>query len=183
MNKLREISHLIANFNIACHLRYAGIGEPHRFIYFVLGITLLLISSSLFLGPGYNMLINIPVISILIFSRLHYLHTPGLKPRVKLGAPMPDFSGKIEMGSTERLDKHSWLALEFMDLVFNMKPGNYLITDESSLEDFVAGSDNRDEEINHLWDTISKIYGIKSEYVKSTYIVDILDLIAVESRH
>jgi hypothetical protein len=54
------------------------------------------------------------------------------------------FKGKkITSASTERIDEFTQLSSEFMKQVFNLEPGEYLITDESDLLDFtdMASSD------------------------------------------
>jgi hypothetical protein len=45
----------------------------------------------------------------------------------------PFKSKRIELASTEELDMFRSLAEEFMEAIFCMEPGSYLITDESSL--------------------------------------------------
>jgi len=54
--------------------------------------------------------------------------------------PRGPFKGKrIELAPTEELDMFRSLAEEFMEAIFCMEPGSYLITDESSLRDFKGG--------------------------------------------
>ena len=55
--------------------------------------------------------------------------------------PRGPFKGKrIEFAPTDELDMFRGLAEEFMEEIFSMEPGFYLITDESSLWDFQVNS-------------------------------------------
>ena len=55
--------------------------------------------------------------------------------------PRGPFKGKrIEFAPTDELDMFRSLAEEFMEEIFSMEPGSYLITDESSLWDFQVNS-------------------------------------------
>lgn len=52
------------------------------------------------------------------------------------------FKGKkIEMASTAGIDLFEAIAEEFMSRIFGFEPGEYLITDESSLTDFIGVAD------------------------------------------
>ena len=55
--------------------------------------------------------------------------------------PRGPFKGKrIEFAPTDELGMFRSLAEEFMEEIFSMEPGSYLITDESSLWDFQVNS-------------------------------------------
>lgn len=47
---------------------------------------------------------------------------------------------KIELVPTAGISLFQAIAEEFMSRVFGYEPGDYLITDESSLADFIGGS-------------------------------------------
>jgi hypothetical protein len=49
------------------------------------------------------------------------------------------FKGKrIEFASTAGVDRFQTISEDFMRRIFNFEPGEYLITDESSLRDFTG---------------------------------------------
>ena len=53
--------------------------------------------------------------------------------------PNGPFQGKrIELAPTEGVDLFTEAGEEFMQRIFGLEPGSYLITDESSLADFVG---------------------------------------------
>jgi len=77
--------------------------------------------------------------------------------------PSGPFKGKkIEVASTEVVDMFQSLAEEFMEAIFEMEPGSYLITDESCLRDFKGVG------AMHL----SEIYG----RIQSAFAVDVNDM-------
>jgi len=63
---------------------------------------------------------------------------------------------KIEMASTAGVHMFEEIAREFMLQIFGLEPGAYLITDESSLRDFVVADDMK------LADIHRKIEGVFS---------------------
>src|SRR3990172_2056622 len=68
------------------------------------------------------------------------------------------FKGKkITFASTERIEEFTQLADDFMEKVFDLEPGEYLITDESDVLDFteMASSDT-----SEIWHRIEAIYGV-----------------------
>jgi hypothetical protein len=66
------------------------------------------------------------------------------------------------MASTARIEMYDDIAEEFMSHIFGLEPGEYLITDESSLHDFI-GVDNLE---------IAAIHG----RIREVYAVDVSDL-------
>ncbi len=63
----------------------------------------------------------------------------GNKKRVLRRGP---FKGKtIEMASTAGIEMYEDIAEKFMSHIFGFEPGEYLITDESSLHDFIGVDD------------------------------------------
>ena len=73
--------------------------------------------------------------------------------------PSGPFKGKkIELAPTTSVDLFVEVGEEFMLRVFGFEPGAYLITDESSLADFV---DVDDMDMLAIQEKIQGIYGIK----------------------
>lgn len=68
------------------------------------------------------------------------------------------------------MQKTRTLAADFMMEVFDFMPGDYLITDESSLRDFTefASADT-----SPIWSRITRIYAIGKADVPSERLVDI----------
>jgi len=86
---------------------------------------------------------------------------------IKRGA----FRGKkITYASTDRVEEFRKLAGEFMMEVFDFLPGDYLITDESSLRDF---TDFASSDTSPIWCRITEIYAIARAEVPSERLVDI----------
>ena len=81
------------------------------------------------------------------------------------------FKGKkITFASTERIEEFAQLANDFMEQVFDLEPGEYLITDESDLLDFTEmGSSDTSE----IWKHINDIYGVALSDVGSGRLVNI----------
>lgn len=86
------------------------------------------------------------------------------------------FKGKkVTFASQERIEEFTQLADEFMERIFDLEPGEYLITDESDVRDFteMASSDT-----SEIWARIDGVYGIVSAEVRSGRLVDIFTEIA-----
>ena len=81
------------------------------------------------------------------------------------------FKGKkITFASTERIEKFTQLADDFMEQVFDLEPGEYLITDESDLLDFTEmGSSDTSE----IWKRIEEIHAVALADVGSGMLVNI----------
>lgn len=89
--------------------------------------------------------------------------------------PSGRFKGrKIVFASTDVLDLFPTLAEEFMEAIFQMEPGTYLISDESCLRDF-EGVDDMD--LRAIEATIRATFGIDVNNVESVKIVDVLSQI------
>lgn len=67
---------------------------------------------------------------------------------------------KIELASTAGVSAFAAIADEFMSRVFGYEPGDYLITDESSLHDFTGVGDMELKDIQQK---------IRDEYQLGTY--------------
>ena len=88
--------------------------------------------------------------------------------RIIRGGP---FKGKrIELAPTERLEMFRGFAEEFMESIFCMEPGSYLITDESSLRDFKGVEEL---ELPNIHRRILEVYGIDVSDIVSGNLVEI----------
>jgi hypothetical protein len=81
------------------------------------------------------------------------------------------FKGKtITYASTERIEEFTQLSHEFMEQVFDLEPGEYLISDESDLLDF---TDFGSSDTTETWKRITEAYGVSLADVGSERFVDI----------
>lgn len=86
--------------------------------------------------------------------------------------PSGPFKGKrIELAPTDRIDVLQSLAEDFMEAIFEMEPGSYLITDESSIRDFrgVEDMDRRD-----MHEKIRSVFDVDVTDIESGNLVEIL---------
>lgn len=85
--------------------------------------------------------------------------------------PSGPFKGKkIDFAPTNGIDKFFGISKEFMKKIFNFEPGEYLITDESSLHDF-TGLDEM--ELSDIQIRIQDEYGIDVSDVESVNLIEI----------
>lgn len=85
------------------------------------------------------------------------------------------FKGKkITYASTERIDEFTQLSSEFMEQIFDLEPGEYLISDESDVLDF---TDMGSSDASEIWKRITEIYGVSLADVGSGRLVDIFAVI------
>ncbi len=77
---------------------------------------------------------------------------------------------KVTYASTDRVEEYGKIAGEFMLEVLDFLPGDYLITDESSLRDF---TDFGSSDTSPIWNRITEIYGIERADVPSDVLADI----------
>lgn len=86
------------------------------------------------------------------------------------------FKGKkIELASTGGIDLFRDIADRFMSRIFDLEPGDYLITDESSLADFVGVGDL---ELHDLGRKIHQLYGLDVSDVEGGNLLQIFARIA-----
>lgn len=78
---------------------------------------------------------------------------------------------KITFASSNRIDELRKVADEFMFEVFEYCAGEYLISDESTLEDFIALESGN---VEPIWKCIENCYGIRDKDVSSNKLVDII---------
>ena len=85
--------------------------------------------------------------------------------------PSGPFKGKkIELAPTDGVDMFQSLAEEFMEAIFGMEPGSYLITDESSLRDFKGVGDL---ELADMHRKIRCVYDVDVSDIQSGNLVEI----------
>jgi len=85
------------------------------------------------------------------------------------------FKGKtITYASTDRIEEFTRLSNEFMEQVFDLEPGEYLISDESHLRDF---TDFGSPDTTETWKRITKVYGVSLADVGSGRLVNIFTAI------
>jgi hypothetical protein len=81
------------------------------------------------------------------------------------------FKGKkVEFAPSDRIEDLRQVADDFMIEIFDFVPGEYLITDESTLRDF---TDMGSSDTSPIWNLISDIYQIERHDVPSDKLVDI----------
>jgi len=90
--------------------------------------------------------------------------------------PAGHFKGKrITIADTDRVEDHREIAGEFMAEIFGLSPGEYAISDESGLSDFVSFDQDR---TNELWNRVAACYAVNAADVGTDRLVDIFDAIA-----
>jgi len=82
---------------------------------------------------------------------------------------------KITFASTDRVDEFGRLASEFMEEIFELLPGEYLISDESDIRDF---TDFGSSDTSDIWKRIKGLYGFEQSDVGSGRFVNIFAEIA-----
>jgi hypothetical protein len=82
---------------------------------------------------------------------------------------------KITISSTDLVDGYSDMAAHFMSAIFDLDPGDYLITDESDVLDF-APMDESDA--TDIWRRVETTYGVAPSDVSSGRLVKIFEAIA-----
>lgn len=85
------------------------------------------------------------------------------------------FKGKkIEFASTAGVDRFQTISEDFMRRIFNFEPGEYLITDDSSLRD----STGLDEvELSDIHRRVLDLYGIDVSDMRSGNLLEIFERI------
>lgn len=81
------------------------------------------------------------------------------------------FKGKrITFASTDRVKEFKAISDDFMFEVFDLEPGDYVISDESDLLDFVSFAE---EEAVGAWDRMQGRYALNRESLQSTRLIDV----------
>ena len=85
------------------------------------------------------------------------------------------FAGKtVTLSSTDQVDAYSESADHFMSEIFDLDPGEYLITDESHVLDFTPMDESDTREI---WRRVEAAYGVVQSDVSSGRLVKIFEAI------
>jgi len=71
------------------------------------------------------------------------------------------------------------IASEFMSTIFDLDPGDYLISDESSILDFTPFDES---DTTDIWSRIESAYGINRTDVRSEFLVNVFESIAQRQR-
>ena len=77
---------------------------------------------------------------------------------------------QITYAATDRVDDYRQLASAFMTEVFDLLPGDYLITDESTLLDFTEFDAS---DTSQIWTRIREAYAVEKSDTSSEKPVDI----------
>lgn len=86
--------------------------------------------------------------------------------------PSGPLKGKtIELAPTDRMDELGGLVDEFMAAIFAMEPGDYLITDESSISDFEGVEDM---DLRDIHAKIRSVFDVDATDLESGNLVEIL---------
>ena len=99
------------------------------------------------------------------------------KTRVIASGPLK--GKKITFAATEQVEALAEIADEFMAELFDLHPGEYLISDESSLRDF---TDFGNSDTSALWHRIDELHGINATLVGSERLVRIFSEISLRRR-
>ena len=86
------------------------------------------------------------------------------------------FKGKkITFAATARIEEFMQIAGDFMEEIFELQPGEYMISDESDVRDFTGmGSSSTSD----IWKRIKEVYGVEQSDVGSDRFVNIFTEIA-----
>jgi hypothetical protein len=92
------------------------------------------------------------------------------KKRNYLAGPLRTSRKRIAPAPSNEIEKYSDVAAEFLRAVFEMEPGDYAISDESTLRDFtfLAMSDTAP-----AWAKIEELYGLGRIDIGSEYLLHI----------
>jgi hypothetical protein len=71
---------------------------------------------------------------------------------------------KISFAPTDQVESFGVLVSDFMSSIFELEPGEHMITDESDLFDFTPLDS---EDTTEIWARIGELYGIASSDVAS----------------
>lgn len=88
------------------------------------------------------------------------------------------FKGKrVVFADADRVDSHRQIANEVMLELFEFQPDEYLITDESSLFDFVGLHEDAEEALSSIWQRIEQSFGINKDDVASNNLASIFEAV------
>jgi len=82
---------------------------------------------------------------------------------------------KITIASTDEVDEHGDIAAEFIRTIFDFEPGEYVISDESDILDFMSFDES---DTSDVWRRIERAYGITQADVGSGRLLQIFKAIS-----
>jgi hypothetical protein len=86
---------------------------------------------------------------------------------------------RVSFAPADRIEDYAALAREFMARVFDLEPGDYLLSDESEVNDFTGFGE---WDAAATWQRIEEIFGVGGADVGSERLVDLLAAIAERRR-
>mgnify|MGYP001619004775 CR=1 FL=1 len=88
--------------------------------------------------------------------------------------------GKVVFAEADRIGRHGELLEEFMEKVFDMKPGDYFVSDECGLfTGFFAFDKDRAQKLEQIRVKIFELYGVRVSTSNPPLLIDVLDEIAL----
>jgi hypothetical protein len=94
--------------------------------------------------------------------------------------PLGTFAGKkITFASTDEVEASADVASEFMSSIFELEPGDYVMSDESDILDFMPFDERNMDEV---WARITRRYGVTQSDVESGRLVAIFRAITARRR-
>jgi hypothetical protein len=81
------------------------------------------------------------------------------------------FKGKrVKFAPSARVEEFAHISSEFMEEIFDLRPGDYAISDESDIRDFmeIGSSDT-----SRIWTRIKDVFGVDNSDVGSSRLVAI----------
>ena len=90
------------------------------------------------------------------------------------------FAGKtVTLSSTDLVEIYPEIVDHFMSAIFDLDPGDYLITDESDILDFTPIDES---DTGAIWRRVEAVYGVALSDVNSGRLVKIFEAIATRRR-
>jgi hypothetical protein len=93
-----------------------------------------------------------------------------MKKNIRIIRRGPLKGKKIELAPTTGIEAFVDIYEEFIERVFGFQPGEYLITDESSLHDFIGMEDFTLSDIHR---TVQEVYGVDISDIKNGNLLEI----------
>jgi hypothetical protein len=100
----------------------------------------------------------------------------------KSGPRNPLEGKKVVFAESDRIEQQRDVANAVMLELFGFEPGEYLITDESSLDDFVSFAEDYEQALDSLWRTIESLWGINRKDVGTENLASLFETVARRKR-
>jgi hypothetical protein len=85
---------------------------------------------------------------------------------------------KIVFAESDRIEQQRDVANIVMLELFGFEPGEYLITDESSLYDFISLAEDHEQALNSLWRRIENVFGVNRNDVGTENLASLFETVA-----